>query len=98
MSFQEDNTTIVRMRKDFEAFIADGRKSHGGLAFRLEDDSSELENGSRKRSDSGVIPVKTLLGKAFQTVLVYQESFSFSEKNISNCPHHGHTQSTPFDT
>lgn len=60
MAFRDDNTTIVRMKRDFDSFIQDHNESRGVSAFRLDDSGSNGLAGAVR--DTEVIQVQALLG------------------------------------
>jgi len=56
MSFREDNTTVVNLKRDFESFM----QSHNGVpSFNL-DTSTNIVS---RKTDSDDLPVHALLGK-----------------------------------
>ena len=60
MAFLDDNTSLIRMKRDFDHFVQDRSHNAGLSAFSLDENTeNSFKNTS---SDSGAISVQALLG------------------------------------
>ena len=63
MAFLDDNTSLIRMKRDFDHFVQDRSHNAGLSTFSLDD---ATETSFRNTSnDSGAISVQALLGCCF---------------------------------
>ena len=74
MAFMDENTSLIRMKRDFDHFVQDQSRNAGLSAFSLDENT---ENSFKNTSnDSGAISVQALLGLFFPTGLDKQKRFS----------------------
>jgi hypothetical protein len=63
MAFFDENTSVVRMKRDFDQFVQDHDESRGVGIFSL--DKLNNESYKNRSGDSGSVSVQALLGKYF---------------------------------
>ncbi|KAH3863656.1 hypothetical protein DPMN_026645, partial [Dreissena polymorpha] len=65
MAFRDDNTTLIRMKRDFDAFISSHNDSRGVKQFKLDDIGNDSLN-DRSAETTEAVSVQALLDKERQ--------------------------------